>query len=73
MSIHSGKGCRRIQPRGNVPRQVVDDPSARYFGAELSERSLVPGDDAQLGEMRFKDWLTSQTPQTTAAAASKGN
>lgn len=26
----------------------ISIPHARYFGTELSERSLVPGDDAQL-------------------------
>ena len=40
------------------PRQVVADPHARYYGAELSERTLVPGNDAQLGEIRFEDWLS---------------
>lgn len=39
------------------PREVVADPQARYFGAVLSERSLVPGDGAQLGEIRFQEWL----------------
>ena len=42
----------------NDPREVVADPNARYFGAELSERTLVPDDDAQLGEIRFEDWLS---------------
>jgi uncharacterized protein YbjT (DUF2867 family) len=41
----------------NDPREVVVDPHARYFGAELGERSLVPAGDAQLGEIRFQDWL----------------
>ena len=40
----------------NDPREVVADPQARYFGAELGERTLVPGDDAALGETRFGDW-----------------
>lgn len=40
------------------PREVIADPHARYFGTELGERSLVPGDDAQLGETRFEDWLS---------------
>lgn len=31
------------------PREVVTDPHGRYFGGELSERSLVPGDGATLG------------------------
>jgi uncharacterized protein YbjT (DUF2867 family) len=38
-------------------RTVVVDPHARYFGAELDERSLVPADDAQVGEIRFQQWL----------------
>src|SRR5262249_43821401 len=37
-------------------REVVADPRARYFGAELTERTLVPNDDAQLGKTRFEDW-----------------
>jgi uncharacterized protein YbjT (DUF2867 family) len=41
----------------NDPREVIADPHARYFGAELGERMLVPGDDARLGGTRFEDWL----------------
>jgi nitrite reductase/ring-hydroxylating ferredoxin subunit len=40
------------------PREVVADPHARYFGTELAERSLVPGEGARLGVTRFEDWLT---------------
>ena len=41
----------------NDPRQVVVDPHARYFGAELSERSLIPADGARLGEIHLQEWL----------------
>jgi uncharacterized protein YbjT (DUF2867 family) len=41
----------------NDPREVVADPHARYFGAELDERSLVPAGDARLGEIRLQEWL----------------
>src|SRR4030095_266177 len=41
----------------NDPRAVVVDPHARYFGAELGERSLIPADDARLGEIRLQEWL----------------
>ena len=41
----------------NDPREVVADPQARYFGALLGERTLVPGDGALLFETRFEDWL----------------
>jgi uncharacterized protein YbjT (DUF2867 family) len=61
------------------PREVIADPHARYFGTELSEYSLVPGNDALLGETHFEDWLSQSASQipptspqpTTAAAASK--
>ena len=51
------------------PREVVADPHARYFGAELSERSIVPGDTAELGDTRFEDWLSLSTNQAPAAPA----
>jgi uncharacterized protein YbjT (DUF2867 family) len=38
-------------------REVVTDPNALYYGVRVSERTLVPEDDATLGEIRFKDWL----------------
>ena len=52
----------------NDPREVVADPSAGYFGTELTERSIVPGDNAQLGTTRFEDWLKrSAVPAKTAS------
>jgi len=45
------------------PREVVEDPHARYFGVELTERTLVPDDDARLGATRFKDWLSQPAAQ----------
>ena len=51
----------------NDPREVVADPHARYFGAELGERSLIPADDARLGEIRLQDWLNQSVPGAGAA------
>jgi uncharacterized protein YbjT (DUF2867 family) len=48
---------RRTLRADGDPREVVADPDARYFGTTLTERSLVPGDGAQLGEQRYEDWL----------------
>ena len=48
---------QRVIGARDDPREVIADPHARYFGAELNERSLVPGDEAELGEIRFDDWL----------------
>jgi uncharacterized protein YbjT (DUF2867 family) len=47
---------RRGLAKGD-PRKVVADPKARYFGAQLQERTLVAGAGARLGKMRFGDWL----------------
>jgi uncharacterized protein YbjT (DUF2867 family) len=49
---------RRFLGERRDPREVITDPHARYFGAELDERTLVPGDDARLAETRFDDWLS---------------
>jgi uncharacterized protein YbjT (DUF2867 family)/nitrite reductase/ring-hydroxylating ferredoxin subunit len=48
---------QRVLGARNDPREVVADPHAHYFGAELKERSLLPGDEAELGEIMFDDWL----------------
>jgi uncharacterized protein YbjT (DUF2867 family) len=47
----------------NDPREVVVDPHARYFGAELGERSLIPAGEARLGEIRFEQWLAQAVLQ----------
>jgi uncharacterized protein YbjT (DUF2867 family) len=39
------------------PRRVVADIHARYFGAELDDRSLLPSDGARIAPTRFHDWL----------------
>ncbi len=49
------------------PREVVADPHARYDGAEVGERTLLPGKEASLGELRFADWLKSPASQPPAA------
>jgi uncharacterized protein YbjT (DUF2867 family) len=53
----------------NDPRQVVVDPDARYFGAVLDERALVPAGEARLGEIRFEQWL--EQPVAMAARAAR--
>ena len=44
-------------------RQVIADVRARYFGTELDDRSLTPGDDPRLGTTRFEDWLGRTSAQ----------
>ena len=43
--------------------EVVADPHARYYGIELSEKTLVPGDGARLGQTRFETWLSQPAVQ----------
>ena len=54
---------RTLTDRGD-PREVVTDPHARYFGAELEERSLVPAAGARLAETRLDHghaWVSAGT------------
>jgi uncharacterized protein YbjT (DUF2867 family) len=48
----------------NDPREVIADPEARYSGAKLSLRTLLPEKTARLGEIRFETWLTQSTART---------
>jgi len=58
-------------------REVVVDPGARYFGALLTERMLVPDDNATLGETSFAAWREARAAEAaaqreTATAAAGG-
>ncbi len=46
----------------NDPRKVVGNPHALYFGTELDDRSLVPGDNPRIGATSFQDWFSSANP-----------
>jgi uncharacterized protein YbjT (DUF2867 family) len=50
------------------PREVVADPQAGYYGIRISERTLVPADDARLGETHFETWLTQSAAKRAAGA-----
>src|SRR5262249_10728265 len=39
-------------------RTVTRDPNARYYGVEVNDQSLTPGDNPRLGPTRFEDWLS---------------
>jgi uncharacterized protein YbjT (DUF2867 family) len=38
-------------------RVVITDPKALYYGIEVNDQSLTPGDNPRLGTIRFEDWL----------------
>ena len=52
--------ARRFLSASNDPRRVTADAHARYFGAELDDRSLTPGYDARIAPTRFEDWLAAR-------------
>ena len=49
-------------------REVIPDPNARYGGAKVSERTLLPEKSARLGETRFETWLNQSAAQAWRAA-----
>ena len=48
---------RRYLSATGDPREVVEDPSAGYFGQMVDDQSLTPGDHPRLGTIRFDDWF----------------
>jgi uncharacterized protein YbjT (DUF2867 family) len=54
---------RRFLSANQDARQVVADVHARYFGAELNDQSLTPGDNPRIAPTRFEDWLSRSIPQ----------
>ncbi|HJW22163.1 MAG TPA: SDR family oxidoreductase [Candidatus Limnocylindrales bacterium] len=50
-------------------RTVIADPAAGYFGAKVSERTLIPTDGAKLGETRYDDWRAASEQLAATSAA----
>jgi uncharacterized protein YbjT (DUF2867 family) len=48
---------RRYFAAKRDPREVVTDIHARYFGTELNDKSLTPGDNPHIGPTSFETWL----------------
>ncbi|HJZ62989.1 MAG TPA: SDR family oxidoreductase [Candidatus Acidoferrum sp.] len=58
--------ARKFLAATKDPREVVTDPNASYYGVIVSERTLVPDDDAQLGDTRFESWLNHSAVKAAA-------
>lgn len=54
---------RRFFKATRDPRQVITDVHALYFGLELNDQSLTPGNNARIGPTRFEDWLKRSLSQ----------
>jgi len=44
-------------------RKVTTDVHALYFGIELNDQSLTPGNNPRIGPTRFEDWLSRSIPR----------
>ena len=47
-------------------RRIIADPHARYFGAEVGKRSLLPGPEVRTSGGTFDDWLRAGLQPDTA-------
>jgi uncharacterized protein YbjT (DUF2867 family) len=48
--------ARRLFKTTGDERTVISDPHARYFGTELHDGELTPGDGARIGAVDFETW-----------------
>ena len=48
---------RRYLAAKHDARKVVTDVHARYFGTELNDKSLTPGDNPHIGATSFEAWI----------------
>jgi len=55
--IRQDELVRRYLAANKDPRKVITDVKARYYGTELNDQSLTPGENPMLGTMRFENWL----------------
>jgi uncharacterized protein YbjT (DUF2867 family) len=53
---------RYLKAKGDA-RQVTTDVHAGYYGTEIDDHSLRPGDDPRLGPTHFDDWLRGAVPK----------
>jgi uncharacterized protein YbjT (DUF2867 family) len=67
--FHLDELARQYLAANKDPREVVADPKARYYGVDIGERTLLPADDARLGETRFETWLRQPAGQTPGLPA----
>jgi uncharacterized protein YbjT (DUF2867 family) len=54
---------QRFLSANNDARKVITDIHARYFGIELNDHSLAPGDKPHIGAISYEDWFSHSTPQ----------
>jgi len=61
--IRQDKLVRQFLSATGDSRKVVTDVDAGYYGIEVNDQSLVPGDNTRLAPTHFKDWLSHSAVQ----------
>jgi uncharacterized protein YbjT (DUF2867 family) len=56
--IHMDELVRQFLSANGDTRKVITDASALYYGINVNDQSLTPGENPRLGTMRFSDWLS---------------
>jgi uncharacterized protein YbjT (DUF2867 family) len=64
--IRMDEFARRFLSATRDPRKVTANVHAFYFGTELNDQSLTPGNNARLAPTRFEEWLSRSTAQKAA-------
>ncbi|GHO87382.1 SDR family oxidoreductase [Dictyobacter formicarum] len=54
---------RRFLSANKDTRQVITDVHAHFYGTELEDYSLIPGEHARIAPTRFEDWLSNNIVQ----------
>ena len=69
--FHLDELVRTTLRKRHDPREVITDPHAPCYGAQLHERTLIPAAGARLAKTRFDDWLTPapELPADTLVSA----
>lgn len=62
---------RRALAARNDPRTVIADPAARYFGAPLEERSLIPDDGSLVGDVTLAEYVQKAATARQPVAAGR--
>jgi uncharacterized protein YbjT (DUF2867 family) len=56
--------ARRLFATTGDERAVIADPHARYFGTELHDGELTPGEGARIGTIDYDAWIAAQQEET---------
>jgi uncharacterized protein YbjT (DUF2867 family) len=65
------KFARKFLAASGDQRKVIADVHWRYFGTELNDRSLTPGDRPRLGRVGLDEWLRAHRKEPAPASANR--